>query len=117
MGCNLREDFHFNTLPEIQHWFKGGAHLRNRDRLLDIFKYLMPDIKINNAITKPCIIARTPHKKPYIGQLDQGLFVAAGGNGYSAKCSDAIGKTMTHFVLNHALPSAFPPGTFQPILA
>jgi sarcosine oxidase len=117
MGCNLSEDFHFNTLSEIQHWFKSDDHIRNKDRLLDIFKYLMPHIKINNVITKPCIIARTPHKKPYIGQLDHGLFVAAGGNGYSAKCSDAIGQATVHFVRNQTLPPALPAASFHPILA
>jgi sarcosine oxidase len=117
MGCNLSQDLHFNTLLEIQQWFNGDQHLRNKYRLLDIFKQLMPYIPINNAITKPCIIARTPHKKPYIGQLEAGFFVAAGGNGYSAKCSDAIGKTMTHFVLNQTLPPSFLPNAFELILA
>ena len=117
MGCNLKEDYHFNTLPEIQHWFKSEEHNRNKHRLLDIFRNLLPGMIIKNAITKPCIIARTPHKKPYIGLLDQNLFVAAGGNGYSAKCSDAIGKTMAHLVEHQSFPSNLSPASFHPILA
>ncbi|MEY3127769.1 MAG: hypothetical protein RIS06_325, partial [Actinomycetota bacterium] len=38
------------------------------------------------------VISRTVTENPYIGEVDSGLFVLLGCNGYSAMSSDAQGR-------------------------
>jgi len=54
--------------------------------------------------------------KPYIGWLDdQGLFVACGGNGYSAMCSDALGSIASHLLTKGVFPKEYSAATFKPV--
>ena len=50
----------------------------------------MPEVgPVNSA---PCVITSTPTELPYIGWVGDGVAVAIGGNGESAKSSDEIGR-------------------------
>lgn len=51
------------------------------------------------------------HGRPYVGQLGPAVFVAAGGNGYSAMCSDALGEQAARLLAGQSHPA------FQPCLA
>ncbi len=115
MGCNLHTDIHFHTLEEIQHWFRSGNSDANLEILKTALHTIMPTLQAIGYVTKRCIISRTKHRKCYIGQVDNNLFIAAGGNGYSAMCSDALGNVAAHYLTNRAYPAAYPPGTFNPV--
>ncbi|MEO7961277.1 MAG: hypothetical protein ABIR19_07015 [Ginsengibacter sp.] len=43
------------------------------------------------------------------------MYVAAGGNGYSAMCSDALGSIAAHAVINGSFPDGFNESDFKPI--
>jgi len=115
MGANFPGDIYFNSLAEIQDWFKN----KNEGPNLKIAKaYLMdliPKLSVEACYEKKCIVSYTQHGKPYIGEADTNIFVAAGGNGYSAMCSDALGKIAASLLLDQHFPKEFSPEDFRPI--
>ena len=118
MGANLPGDIFFNNLKEIQDWFKNGNSNSNLETIQNALKAIMPGLSIKECLTKRCIITFTKHGKPYIGAADnKGLFVAAGGNGYSAMCSDALGKIASTLLLEGVFPNKFHREAFQPVFA
>ncbi|HVZ96699.1 MAG TPA: FAD-dependent oxidoreductase [Chitinophagaceae bacterium] len=116
MGCNLPGDIHFDTLAEVQDWFRKG----NSDAHLPVLKEalisIMPSLQAKNFITGRCMVSYTRHRKEYIGEIENdGLFVACGGNGYSAMCADAIGKIAARVVLQGSFPPEFSEASFAPV--
>ncbi|GAB1444933.1 FAD-binding oxidoreductase [Flammeovirgaceae bacterium] len=116
MGCNLSTDITFTQLEEIQHWFRYGNTDTNEKMLRKALHYIMPDLKTIGYKTKKCIISRTKHKHCYIGDADQrNLYVAAGGNGYSAMCSDALGSIAAYFTKHNDVPFPYSAKSFEPV--
>lgn len=117
MGCNLPEDLRFSNLSSVQTWFRNDRGSDHIGKLTSVFRGLMPGVRFDSFISKRCIISRTPHKKPYIGLADgKGLFVATGGNGYSAMCSDALGWITANLALNGEFPEGYREEDFRLIL-
>ncbi len=94
-------------MPEIQEWFKNGNKNDNRPVLEKALRSILPEITIEEVHEKRCIVCYTKHNKPYIDQIENNLFVAAGGNGYAAMSSDALGKIAATFLLENKFPEAF----------
>ncbi len=118
LGCNLPTDITFGNLNEIQQWFRHGNSEVNIPVLRKALHTLMPNLETIGFKTKKCIISRTKHRHAYIGSTDQkNLFVAAGGNGYSAMCSDALGRIAAHRVMHEGFPEGYSMAVFQPIFA
>lgn len=118
MGCNMPEDQYFDRLEEAQEWFRHGDSDRFLERQKAALMQLMPGVPFEGFLTKRCLISRTPHGRPYIGETAQpGLFVAGGCNGYSAMCSDAIGGVAAHLMREGGLPSGYEAGDFELIFA
>jgi sarcosine oxidase len=115
MGANIPNDVYFKSLPEIQEWFKKGHKNDNRPVLEKALKSLLPGISIEEVHEKRCIVCYTKHNKPYIGPVDKGLFVAAGGNGYAAMSSDTLGKIAATVLLEKQFPDGFSAKDFEPI--
>ncbi len=114
MGCNVPEDIYFNTLEEAQNWFKNGDSSKLADRLLQALNLILPNVKIENYYTRNCIISRTVHGRPYIGETNlPGLFVAGGCNGYSAMCSNEIGNIAAHLIQQCKLPKSYNSTEFE----
>ncbi|QNK64123.1 FAD-binding oxidoreductase [Pedobacter sp. PAMC26386] len=108
MGCNMPEDFYFDTIGQVQQWFRSGNSDQFINRLKQELLKILPNIEPVEYLTKRCIINRSVHGRPYIGETNQsGLFVASGCNGYSAMCSEAIGKTAAHFLINREFPENY----------
>ena len=108
MGCNLPGDLYFITLKEAQNWFEYGNSDQFLPDLTESLCTIMPDIRPVDYLTKRCIISRSAHGRPYIGESGQpGLFFAWGCNGYSAMCSDAIGKVAASVMINGKAPAGF----------
>ena len=59
-----------------------------------LFRRVYPGLYEDVSMFSPkrCIITRTPTSRPILSELDGGLFIATGGNGYGAMASDAIGR-------------------------
>jgi glycine/D-amino acid oxidase-like deaminating enzyme len=73
---------------------------------------------VKEYFTKRCIVSFTKHRKPYIGTLNnEGLFVACGGNGYSAMCSDALGRIAANLLTEGTFPEEYSSESFKPVFA
>lgn len=100
MGCNLPEDIYFDTLEEAQDWFRHTDNDQFAERMKNAVMKIIPGLKVESYFTHNCIISRTAHGRPYIGETSlPGLFVAGGCNGYSAMCSDAIGAVACEMII------------------
>ncbi len=116
LGANTREDIYFETLKGIQNWFRSGNSDVNLKNLQGALNQLMPELIVKEFATKKCIVSRTKHGKPYIGAVNnKGLFVAAGGNGYSAMCSDALGRIASHLLVQNRFPEEYYEKDFLPV--
>ncbi|MEO6220966.1 MAG: FAD-binding oxidoreductase [Ginsengibacter sp.] len=118
MGANIPEDNYFNTIEEIQNWFRSGESDLNLKKLQDALLNIMPGLEVDKFESKKCIVTRTQHGKPYLGVVDnKGLFVAAGGNGYGAMCSDALGHIAAHLLIEKKFPASYNEQDFLPIFS
>lgn len=116
IGCNLPKDIVFNELAEIQEWFCHGNSDANIPAIHEALHSIMPDLKVEKFKSKRCLISRTKTKKAYIGKADDHqLFVAAGGNGYTAMCSEATGEIAAHFTVYGAASDGFDIKDFAPV--
>ncbi|MEO8765185.1 MAG: FAD-dependent oxidoreductase, partial [Ginsengibacter sp.] len=116
MGCNLPGDIFFNNLKGVQDWFKTGNSDDSLKVLQEALLTIMPGLNAEIFLTKRCIISFTSHRKPYIGSLNNdGLFVATGGNGYSAMCSDALGRIASHLLTDGVFPAEYSAESFRPV--
>ncbi|MBP8241476.1 MAG: FAD-dependent oxidoreductase [Thermoflexales bacterium] len=114
MGCNMPEDVFFERLADAQAWFQTGDSDRFIPRLARALRALLPELVVEAYLTKRCVISRTAHGRPYIGETDRaGLFVAGGCNGNSAMSSDAIGSVAAHLMTQGGLPPSYAPDAFE----
>ncbi len=118
LGANIPGDIYFTNLEDIQKWFRTQDKNLNLDILQHALMQIMPRMKVIDFVTKKCIVTRTPHGKPFIGAInDTGLFVAAGGNGYGAMSSDALGKVAAHLLTEGTFPEEYDEKDFEPVLS
>ena len=92
MGANLTGDFFFDDLEQIQHWFNSESNVDELATMQQALAEIIPSLQIESCAIKKCIVTFTKHHKPYIGDVGEGLYIAAGGNGYSAMCSGHFRK-------------------------
>lgn len=108
IGSNLPEDRWFTTLEEIQDWFRKGNSDQSAPRLINTLQEIMPTLPVNAHLTKRCIVSYTPNKRPYISPSSQkNIYIAGGCNGYSAMCSDSLGRESAEMVLTGTGKPAF----------
>lgn len=107
IGCNTTGDKWLETLPQKQEWMVNGSTAPYDNQLLNILRQMMPAFTLNAMTPKRCLVTYTAHHKPYIDQLEPNLFVAVGGNGKSAKCSDTLGFLASQLGLDKPWPAAF----------
>lgn len=115
MGANFPGDMYFNNLEEIQRWFKNENDGSNLNIAKAALMHLIPKLSVEECYEKKCIVSYTQHGKPYIGEVEDNIFVAAGGNGYSAMCSDALGKIAATVLIDRQFPKEFSQNDFRPV--
>ena len=115
MGANIPDDIYFNNLTEVQEWFKNENHKINLRILKEALTNLIPSLSIEKCQAGKCIVSYTQHGKPYIGEVDDKIFVTAGGNGYSAMCSDALGKIAATIMSKTESSAEFYHTDFDPV--
>ena len=116
MGANIPTDFYFKNLEEIQNWFLNDKSADNIPVLLNALKLILPGLLIEETFEKKCIVTYTKHGQPYIGALENnGLYIAGGGNGYGAMCSEALGEIAAIFLLENKFPPGFSEKDFIPV--
>ncbi len=79
-------------------WMAGSAADDDLPPLRAAMLDLLPEVSFRRFVAKPCLITKTNHHLPYVDEVDTGLFIAAGGNGRSAKSADAIGAVAADLV-------------------
>ena len=89
-----------NTQEELRQWFKTSGSGEEGVAVQGVLQELLPKLKANSFHTRPCVVTYTPEDKPSIEQIDEGLFVAAGGCGAAAKSSNELGRIAALLVEN-----------------
>lgn len=115
MGANMPEDVFFDSLEEVQQWFRDPENGTCLNKMLQEVLKIIPSLEANAAATKRCIVANTAHRKPYIGEIQTNLFLAAGGNGYSAMCSEGLGKLASCLIIDGTFSAGYSPADFTPV--
>lgn len=77
---------------ERTEWMTGDRHAEDLPWLQGLLLDLLPGLRVDAWLTKPCLIPETPTKLPYLEIVETGCVMAVGGNGYAAKSADAIGE-------------------------
>ena len=100
LGATLRVVPRLDDGPSRRAWMGGTAHREHLGPLRALVEALVPGIRAVGWTTRPCLITDTARGLPVIDHLGPGLVVAAGGNGYAAKSSDAIGALAAGLLRN-----------------
>lgn len=100
LGASIAGAETLTTNDEKNGWMTGDAADAQLDWMRDVLLTVMPGVRFESFSMKPCLITDTIHGLPFIDQVDDGLFVAVGGNGHAAKSADAIGALGSQLALN-----------------
>jgi len=101
MGANTVVDQFLTTVREMCDWYGHGDSDVMLDVLRDAVVRIVPGIEVLDWHTGRCVITRTPNGLPIIKPVvDDRLYVAVGGNGSSAYCSDALGHLAAGLVVH-----------------
>jgi len=99
MGCDTASDQTLADLPAMQAWMRHGDSDAHKPAMAEALRSIIPGLRLQSVRAGRCLVTYTPHGKPYIDQVGERVFVATGGNGSSAKCSDTLGWLATNLVL------------------
>lgn len=86
------------TAEAMRTWMMGSDADEQLADMASILRSLLPDVAFEGFEMKPCLITDTVHGLPFVDEVDEGLFVAAGGNGHAGKSADAIGALAADLV-------------------
>lgn len=100
MGMNQNRDLVLNDQDAMRDWFTGDSYKSYGSALERELRQLFPSVVLLESSFKPCVISRTASQNPYIGEVDEGLYVLHGCNGYSAMSSDAQGRQAAALINN-----------------
>ncbi len=101
MGANTVADQFLTTVREMCDWYGHGDSDVMLDALRGAVMRIVPGIEVLDWHTGRCVITRTPNQMPLIKPVvADRLFVAVGGNGASAACSDALGQVAAGLVVH-----------------
>ena len=117
LGANSIHDTHPMSLDAVGSWFRNGDSDQSKDALVRALRSLWPGLDFLSFETRRCILSHTPNGYPVIDELDDGVVVAAGGNGGSAQSSDALGHLAATVVRNEPWPRKVPRELFKAELA
>ena len=115
MGCDTIADKRLHNYDEIQAWMRYGDSEAALPEMQTAMLGMLPGLTVQSWQTKRCLLTYTSHKKPTIGAVDKSgrLFVVTGGNGTSAKSSDAIGHLAAKLMLQGTWQDSLAPELFQ----
>ncbi len=101
IGVDRDPDAEKESLEEITRFFHSGGHAQRGDELRDLIQTILPEVRLDEGLPKPCVLAYTPHGRPMVDAMGEaGAFVAVGGCGGAAKSSDEIGR-MAALLVQH----------------
>jgi sarcosine oxidase len=113
MGANTHLDRSLCSMDEIYDWYRRGDSDAMLANMRHAVESMLPGLKSISWHTSRCVPCYTPQRKPFIDKIQEGrLYLAAGGNGSSAYCSDAIGQLAAKLVINNNWGDALDPAYF-----
>ncbi|HEX6386072.1 MAG TPA: FAD-dependent oxidoreductase [Anaerolineae bacterium] len=100
MGCNTSADKTLDSFDDMCAWMTSGDSNVLAQEMAAAVQQMIPGLEALRWEAKRCLITYTPHGKPFIDEVEAGrVYVATGGNGSSAKSSDAIGRLAADLVV------------------
>lgn len=84
-----------DLLPDkaaITDWYRSGGNVERGEYLTERIRGIIPGLAFESRYHKPCVTTWSKDRLPEIRRLEDGLVVAAAGNGAGAKCSDELGR-------------------------
>ena len=117
LGCDTTTDEALRDLAAMQRWMQAGRDDGMGEIIYNALRSFMPGLDSPRYQVRPCVVTYTPHSKPFVDQLSDRLFVATGGNGSSAACSETLGFLAASLMLGQAWPTQFERATFRAIYA
>jgi sarcosine oxidase len=100
---------------QLVDWFHSDGNPDEVDSLSVNLRALLPDADFGPLTSKPCVITGTVTGYPYIGWIDEGIAVARGGNGSSAKSSDEVGRIAAGLFSEAGWDSSIDQSIFTPV--
>ena len=92
-------DVPLGSAEALRAWFQSGGDAGVGMYHMERIAGLMPDLRFAAAHWDACAVTYTKTGLPYIGDLGDGICVAAGGCGGAAKSSDEIGRIAAETLL------------------
>jgi len=94
IGGTLRTPRYLQSAAETRDWFHSDGNPIEVEALREALFAMIPDLTVHNQSvqTNPCVVTYTAHDRPYIDQIDDRIFIAAGGCGSAAKSSNEMGR-------------------------
>ena len=92
LGAQLFMQRTLATAEERRSWMRGDEHVEQFPHLKRLLENLVPGLRSDSWVSKPCLIPHTPSGFPYVDSIDNGLVMAAGCNGWAGKSADALGE-------------------------
>lgn len=99
MGCDTASDQTLPDLTAMQAWMRHGNANTHKQAMIAALQSMIPGLRLESVRAGRCLVTYTPHTKPYVDQVAERVFVATGGNGSSAKCSDTLGWLAAQLML------------------
>jgi sarcosine oxidase len=112
IGANTDADRDLAGDDEVNLWMRSGNTDRQAAALEAVLRGMLPNAAWRSFTPKRCIISYTPHGRPCVDHMGDGVYVAAGGNGMGAKSSDAIGALAARLVTTGAWADDLPASWF-----
>ncbi|MCE7988820.1 MAG: FAD-dependent oxidoreductase [Caldilinea sp. CFX5] len=92
IGGTLRTPRYLQSADETRDWFHTDGNPVEAEALRAVLFAMIPNLTATALQTKPCVVTYTAHDRPYVDQIDDRVFIAAGGCGSAAKSSNEIGR-------------------------
>ncbi len=89
---------------DMAEWFRGTGDPQVGIMHMQTIAELMPELRFHATHWDSCVVTHTETGLPYIGEIGDGLVVAAGGCGGAAKSCDEIGRIAGEAVLGNPDP-------------
>jgi sarcosine oxidase len=112
-GADHDRDIDVKTVADYDQYMQSEGSSATAGLLREVLIELIPELSEAPIKSKPCLLTYTPKGYPLIDQLEDGLFIAAGGCGKSAKSSDMLGRLAAYLVSGKTWPEPFARQTFS----
>lgn len=97
LGANTLHD-QAVSWDDIDSWYRTGDSDVARDDLIAAFGELLPQVEVSGFHTERCVITYTPHGRPFVDRIGDGLFICGAGNGHGASWAEGAGMLVAALV-------------------